>query len=65
MASTYGNLGNVLHTRGDLDGAEQMHRKALALAVRIGAASLEEKLMSNLSRLEEIHDEKEDKNSSD
>ena len=30
-ASAYGNLGNILATRGDLKGAEAMHRKALAL----------------------------------
>ncbi|MBI4504273.1 MAG: DUF4062 domain-containing protein, partial [Chloroflexi bacterium] len=36
VARAYGNLGNVLHVRGDLDGAEQMHRKALEINERLG-----------------------------
>jgi tetratricopeptide (TPR) repeat protein len=36
MASDYGNLGNVLQARGDLDGAEQMHRKSLEIEEQLG-----------------------------
>ncbi len=36
MANQYGNLGNVLKVRGDLDGAEQMYRKALEIDERLG-----------------------------
>lgn len=36
QAASYGNLGNVLQTRGDLDGAEAMHRKALAINEKLG-----------------------------
>ncbi len=34
--SIYGNLGIVLRTRGDFDGAEQMHRKALEIDEKLG-----------------------------
>lgn len=36
-ASILANLGNVLYTRGDLNGAEAMHRKALELNERLGS----------------------------
>ncbi|MBI5570698.1 MAG: tetratricopeptide repeat protein, partial [Desulfomonile tiedjei] len=36
LARAYGNLGNVLQVRGDLDGAEQMHRKALEIDEKLG-----------------------------
>jgi Flp pilus assembly protein TadD len=36
LAKAYGNLGNVLYTRGDLDGAEAMHRKSLEIEERLG-----------------------------
>jgi tetratricopeptide (TPR) repeat protein len=36
VARAYGNLGNVLHVRGDLDGAEQMYRKSLEIEERLG-----------------------------
>jgi tetratricopeptide (TPR) repeat protein len=35
-AVSYGNLGIILKTRGDLDGAEAMHRKALAIDEELG-----------------------------
>jgi hypothetical protein len=38
MASEYGNLGNVYKRRGELDGAEEMYHKALALFKAVGAA---------------------------
>ncbi len=38
MASHYGNLGNIYRTRGDLDRAEEMYKKALALFRAVGAA---------------------------
>ena len=36
VAGAYGNLGVVLQVRGDLDGAEQMHRKSLEIEERLG-----------------------------
>ena len=36
MANQYGNLGNVMQTRGDLDGAEKMYRKALKINEQLG-----------------------------
>ncbi|HBS28608.1 MAG TPA: hypothetical protein DEB06_03955, partial [Phycisphaerales bacterium] len=36
MANDYGNLGVVLKTRGDLDGAEAMFRKSLEINERLG-----------------------------
>ena len=36
MAIQYGNLGNLFSDRGDLDGAEEMYRKSLALTRRWG-----------------------------
>ena len=36
MANQYGNLGNVLQTRGDLDGAEEMYKKSLAIEEKLG-----------------------------
>jgi len=36
MASDYGNLGLVLKTRGDLDGAEAMFRKSLEINEKLG-----------------------------
>ena len=50
MASDYGNLGIVLQTRGDLDGAEEMHKKSLEIDEKLGRLegmakkSVEEKL---------------------
>ena len=40
MASDYGNLGNVLQERGDLDGAEQMYRKSLDAAEKLSSPPL-------------------------
>jgi len=37
MANQYGNLGNIYQTRGDLDEAEAMYRKALGLFRDVGA----------------------------
>jgi hypothetical protein len=37
MASDCGNLGNLYATRGDFDGAEEMHCKSLALFKEVGA----------------------------
>jgi hypothetical protein len=36
MAIQYGNLGIVLKTRGDLDGAEKMYHKALLINEQLG-----------------------------
>ena len=36
QAVAYGNLGNVYQTRGDLDAAEDMHKKALGLDEKLG-----------------------------
>ena len=36
MASDYGNPGNVLQVRGDLDGAEEIYRKSLETWRRLG-----------------------------
>ena len=36
MASDYGNLGVIFRTRGDLDEAEAMIRKALAINEKLG-----------------------------
>ncbi|MDZ7712032.1 MAG: tetratricopeptide repeat protein [Rhodovibrio sp.] len=36
MASGYGNLGNVYWDRGDLEQAEAMYRKSLALNEALG-----------------------------
>ena len=36
MAHDYGNLGVILQTRGDLDGAEAMHHKSLKLNEKLG-----------------------------
>jgi tetratricopeptide (TPR) repeat protein len=38
LTSAYGNLGNVYQIRGDLDQAEAMYRKSLALFQEIRAA---------------------------
>ena len=53
MASDYGNLGNVLKTRGDLDGGEAMYRQGIAAAERLGTTPLLEKLNQHLSQLRE------------
>ena len=36
MASTYGNLGLIYLTRGELDRAEEMHKKSLAIEEKLG-----------------------------
>ena len=36
VATNAGNLGNVLQTRGDLDGAEEMYRKSLKINEELG-----------------------------
>ena len=36
MATHYGNLGVIHLTRGELDQAEEMHRKSLAIEVKLG-----------------------------
>ena len=36
MARAYGNLGLIYMTRGDLDQAEAMHRKALEINEKLG-----------------------------
>ena len=36
MANHYGNLGLVFIDRGDLEGAEAMHRKSLAIEEKLG-----------------------------
>jgi tetratricopeptide (TPR) repeat protein len=35
-AAAYGNLGNVLRTRGQIDRAEAMYRKSLAISEKLG-----------------------------
>jgi tetratricopeptide (TPR) repeat protein len=36
VARQYGNLGTIYSTRGDLDTAEEFHRKSLALSEELG-----------------------------
>ena len=36
MASEYGNLGLIYQTRGELDRAEEMHKKSLAIEEKLG-----------------------------
>ena len=36
MANQYGNLGLIYRTKGDLDKAEEMHKKALEIDEKIG-----------------------------
>ena len=36
LATAYGHLGIVMKTRGDLDGAEAMHRKSLEIEEKLG-----------------------------
>ena len=36
MASDYGNLGNLYQTRGELDRAEEMYQKSLAINEALG-----------------------------
>ena len=38
MANHYGNLGAIYQTRGELDRAEEMYEKSLALFKAVGAA---------------------------
>jgi tetratricopeptide (TPR) repeat protein len=35
-AAAYGNLGLILQTRGDIDGAETVHRKSLEISEKLG-----------------------------
>ena len=60
MATNYGNLGDVLQTRGDLDGAEEMYRKALSLAQQVGASPLVEHITSLMEKLEVMRPEVEE-----
>ncbi len=38
MANQYGNLGTLYKTRGDLDRAEEMYRKAMELFRHVSAS---------------------------
>ena len=51
MANQYGNLGNLYQTRGDLDRAEEMYRKSLALFREVGAKPKVEHIESLLAKL--------------
>ncbi len=51
MASNYTNLGNVYRTRGELEQAEPMYKKALALFQEIGATPLVKKVQGLLADL--------------
>jgi Tfp pilus assembly protein PilF len=51
MASQYGNLGIVYKARGDLDRAEEMHRKSLELFTSIGSKPMIEKAESLIAAL--------------
>ncbi len=51
MASKYGNLGSLYKTRGDLNDAEEMYRKSLALFREIGAAPQSEQVEGWLADL--------------
>ena len=51
MAIHYGNLGIVHATRGDLDRAEEMYRKALALNESLGRKEGMASLYGNLGNL--------------
>lgn len=52
-SAAYGSLGDVLLTRGDPDGAEQMFRMALDVAERKGSSQLITKIKSSLRTLPE------------
>ena len=52
MAIQYINLGTILKTRGELDVAQQMYRKALKIAERQGFASLIKRVKSKLSTVQ-------------
>jgi len=51
MSTDYGNLGNVLKTRGDLDGAKKMYNKALKIATPAGFNKIESQLKKLLREL--------------
>jgi tetratricopeptide (TPR) repeat protein len=46
-----GNLGNVYRTRGELDKAEAMYKKALALFQELGATPQVEQVQGLLANL--------------
>ena len=53
MANQYGNIGIVLQTRGDLDAAEEMYKKALDIANEAGFKYIAEVINKNLEFLRE------------
>jgi Flp pilus assembly protein TadD len=58
-AIAYGNLGIVLQTRGDLDGAEAMYRKSLAIEEKLGRLEGMASQYGNLGILHELRGEME------
>jgi len=57
MANQYGNLGLIYRRRGELDKAEEMHLKSLAIAEKL---SLKEQMAANYSNLGAVYKERED-----
>ena len=58
MAKQYGNLGTVLLTRGDLDGAEKMFLKALEINDKLGRLEGKAMQYGNLGNLYELRGDK-------
>jgi len=54
QAVAYGNLGLILHTRGDLDDAEAMFRKALKIEIQLGSLEGMAIQYGNLGRIMQI-----------
>ena len=57
MANTYGNLGLIYRVKGDLDKAEQMHRKSLEIDEKLGRI---EGMASDYGNLGVIYEERGD-----
>ncbi|MGH8473677.1 MAG: tetratricopeptide repeat protein [Gammaproteobacteria bacterium] len=57
-AAAYGNLGLIYGTRGELDRAEEMYRKALALCKAVGAAPQVKQVLASLDSLNESRAER-------
>jgi len=52
MASQYGNLGILYETRGDLDRAEEMLKRARSIYISIGAGGKNlQNVEENISRI--------------
>ncbi len=58
MAIRYGNLGLIYQTRGELDRAEEMLKKSLALFKAVGAAPSLKQVQAWLDSLNESRAER-------